>query len=68
MKSKILVLMVVISLTFISSLAPLMSSKSSSVSVGNISPKFQEAYLKQENGIYNLTIIATDYNGWENIF
>lgn len=39
----------------------------SGVSVINVSPKIQSAHLEKENGLFNLTLIASDYNGWLDI-
>ena len=66
MDCKKLLTVLVISITIISLYPGSVQSKSG-VIVGNISPKIQEAYLKKDEGSFNLTIIATDYNGWHNI-
>ncbi len=37
------------------------------VSIKNVPPKTSKVCFNKENGLYNLTVIASDYNGWEDI-
>ncbi len=52
---------------FVLAIMPVSDGQSTGVSVANVAPEFSKLNITRLNGYYHAVVIASDFNGWEDI-